>query len=158
MLFLSAIATSMDSFLIGFSLKNTHKLTMNDLIVLWFGYIFTLYIILKIFSLFQIQIDQPIFKCIVFFILGILCLKEQKEEYQISIKKRTLFFLTLTNSLDGCIVALTFTKTYPLLYISFLFSSFSIILLWLGYKFSKQKKNRWLSPFLYFSLAILSFF
>ena len=157
MLFLSAIATSMDSFLIGFSL-NEQKLTIKNFILLWLSYILTLYILLLISSLLKIQIDQPILKSILFFILGILCLKGQKEKQHISIKKRTMIFLSLSNSLDGWLVALTFVKFYPLLYISLIFSSFSLILLWLGYKFPKQKKNQWLSPFLYFILAILSFF
>ena len=139
MLIISAIITSMDSFLIGFSLKKGDYIP--NYLKIWFLSYIILSILLILFSLFRINIYHPFIKFTIFTLLGISCLKKQDETISKDITEKRLFMLLLANSIDGFIIAATFLKKYSLLVICLLFSSISTLFLYLGYKLEYQKKG-----------------
>lgn len=156
MLIISAIITSMDSFLIGFSLKKDDYIP--NYLKIWFISYIILSILLILFSLFRINIYHPFIKFTIFTLLGISCLKKQDETISKDITEKRLFMLLLANSIDGFIIAATFLKKYSLLVICLLFSSISTLFLYLGYKLEYQKKNTYISALIYFLLAFWSLF
>ena len=139
MLIISAIITSMDSFLIGFSLKKGDYIP--NYLKIWFLSYIILSILLILFSLFRINIYHPFIKFTIFTLLGISCLKKQDETISKDITEKRLFMLLLANSIDGFIIAATFLEKYSLLVICLLFSSISTLFLYLGYKLEYQKKG-----------------
>ena len=156
MLIISAIITSMDSFLIGFSLKKDNYIP--NYLKIWFLSYIILSILLILFYLFRINIYHPFIKFTIFTLLGISCLKKQDETISKDITEKRLFMLLLANSIDGFIIAATFLKKYSLLVICLLFSSISTLFLYLGYKLEYQKKNTYISALIYFLLAFWSLF
>ena len=68
MLIISAIITSMDSFLIGFSLKKDDYIP--NYLKIWFISYIILSILLILFSLFRINIYHPFIKFTIFTLLG----------------------------------------------------------------------------------------
>ena len=156
MLIISAIITSMDSFLIGFSLKKDDYIP--NYLKIWFISYIILSILLILFSLFRINIYHPFIKFTIFTLLGISCLKKQDETISKDITEKRLFMLLLANSIDGFIIAATFLEKYSLLVICLLFSSISTLFLYLGYKLEYQKKNTYISALIYFLLAFWSLF
>lgn len=156
MLIISAIITSMDSFLIGFSLKKGDYIP--NYLKIWFLSYIILSILLILFSLFRINIYHPFIKFTIFTLLGISCLKKQDETISKDITEKRLFMLLLANSIDGFIIAATFLEKYSLLVICLLFSSISTLFLYLGYKLEYQKKNTYISALIYFLLAFWSLF
>lgn len=156
MLIISAIITSMDSFLIGFSLKKDNYIP--NYLKIWFLSYIILSILLILFSLFRINIYHPFIKFTIFTLLGIFCLKKQDKTNSKDITEKRLFMLLLANSIDGFIIAATFLKKYSLLVICLLFSSISTLFLYLGYKLEYQKKNTYISALIYFLLAFWSLF
>ena len=156
MLIISAIITSMDSFLIGFSLKKDDYIP--NYLKIWFISYIILSILLILFSLFRINIYHPFIKFTIFTLLGISCLKKQDETLSTEITEKHLFMLLFANSIDGFIIAATFLEKYSLLIICFLFSSISTLFLYLGYKLEYKKKNTYISALVYFLLAIWSLF
>ena len=156
MLIISAIITSMDSFLIGFSLKKGDYIP--NYLKIWFLSYIILSILLILFSLFRINIYHPFIKFTIFTLLGISCLKKQDETISKDITEKRLFMLLIANSIDGFIIAATFLKKYSLLVICLLFSSISTLFLYLGYKLEYQKKNTYISALIYFLLAFWSLF
>lgn len=156
MLIVSAIITSMDSFLIGFSLKKDDYIP--NYLKIWFISYIILSILLILFSLFRINIYHPFIKFTIFTLLGISCLKKQDETISKDITEKRLFMLLLANSIDGFIIAATFLEKYSLLVICLLFSSISTLFLYLGYKLEYQKKNTYISALIYFLLAFWSLF
>ncbi len=156
MLIISAIITSMDSFLIGFSLKKGDYIP--NYLKIWFISYIILSILLILFYLFRINIYHPFIKFTIFTLLGISCLKKQDETISKDITEKRLFMLLLANSIDGFIIAATFLKKYSLLVICLLFSSISTLFLYLGYKLEYQKKNTYISALIYFLLAFWSLF
>lgn len=156
MLIISAIITSMDSFLIGFSLKKDDYIP--NYLKIWFISYIILSILLILFSLFRINIYHPFIKFMIFTLLGISCLKKQDKTISKDITEKRLFMLLLANSIDGFIIAATFLEKYSLLVICLLFSSISTLFLYLGYKLEYQKKNTYISALIYFLLAFWSLF
>ena len=156
MLIISAIITSMDSFLIGFSLKKDDYIP--NYLKIWFISYIILSILLILFSLFRINIYHPFIKFTIFTLLGISCLKKQDETISKDITEKRLFMLLLANSIDGFIIAATFLEKYSLLVIRLLFSSISTLFLYLGYKLEYKKKNTYISALIYLLLAFWSLF
>ena len=156
MLIISAIITSMDSFLIGFSLKKDDYIP--NYLKIWFLSYIILSILLILFSLFRINIYHPFIKFTIFTLLGIFCLKKQDKTNSKDITEKRLFMLLLPNSIDGFIIAAIFLEKYSLLVICLLFSSISTLFLYLGYKLEYQKKNTYISALIYFLLAFWSLF
>ena len=156
MLIISAIITSMDSFVIGFSRKKGDYIP--NYLKIWFLSYIILSILLILFYLFRINIYHPFIKFTIFTLLGISCLKKQDETISKDITEKRLFMLLLANSIDGFIIAATFLEKYSLLVICLLFSSISTLFLYLGYKLEYQKKNTYISALIYFLLAFWSLF
>ena len=158
---LLAITSSIDSFFIGASLKASNiLLTKKDFLEMFiasFLFIFLLELLCNILSL---SIINPYMKAVLFFILGIYNLKEQEEQplnQKITTKEKLL--LIIGNSIDGFLVSLTL-PSYPVLYLSILFSGITILLLLTGYKIPIPKKEKLssLTSLTYFLIAILSLF
>ena len=158
---LLAITSSIDSFFIGASLKASNiLLTKKDFLEMFiasFLFIFLLELLCNILSL---SIINPYMKALLFFIQGIYNLKEQEEQplnQKITTKEKLL--LIIGNSIDGFLVSLTL-PSYPVLYLSILFSGITILLLLTGYKIPIPKKEKLssLTSLTYFLIAILSLF
>lgn len=156
MIIISAIITSMDSFLIGFSLKKEDYIP--NYLKIWFLSYIILSILLILFTFFRINIYHPLIKFTIFTLLGISCLKKQDETISKDITEKRLFMLLLANSIDGFIIAATFLEKYSLLVICLLFSSISTLFLYLGYKLEYKKKNTYISALIYLLLAFWSLF
>lgn len=157
MLFLSALLTSLDSFFIGWAMKE-EKRKFYPYLLLYF-FLFCLY---TLFLLIMTKIPFPAFsfhlQFHLFLILALLSLKEKKE------KKKTfswpkLTFIFFTNSLDGLIISASFLSCYNFFTLSFLFTNCTFLLFLVGLKIPfKIKKRKNILCLLFLFLAILSLF
>lgn len=156
MLLLSAIATSIDSFLIGITFKKINLNKFKNLCLFFYLTSFIIFIIFHLFlSFIPLNFNNSFLKFSCFFFFGCLNLKNDNEPMMIKNKIAFIILIAL-NSLDGFLVSLLYRNLYNIFFLSFLFSTTSLLFLILGNFFSPKKKNQWLSPFLYFTLAFLS--
>lgn len=159
MLFLAAILTSIDCFIIGLSLKiEQKKLSMDKLLCLLL-FLFILYdAFLFLFSKITWPFHDLKIQFHLFLLLAILAYKENNTICQnISFKK--LFLLFFTNSLDGLLVASTFLGQENPLYLSFIFTSITFLFFIIGFKTPlKLKKKKYTISILFLLLAFLSLF
>lgn len=159
MLFLAAILTSIDCFIIGLSLKiEQKKLSMDKLLCLLL-FLFILYdAFLFLFSKIAWPFHDLKIQFHLFLLLAILAYKENNTICQnISFKK--LFLLFFTNSLDGLLVASTFLNQENPLYLSFIFTSITFIFFMIGFKTPlKLKKKKYTISIFFLLLAFLSLF
>lgn len=159
MLFLAAILTSIDCFIIGLSLKiEQKKLSMDKLLCLLL-FLFILYaVFLFLFSKITWPFHDLKIQFHLFLLLAILAYKENNTICQnISFKK--LFLLFFTNSLDGLLVASTFLGQENPLYLSFIFTSITFLFFIIGFKTPlKLKKKKYTISILFLLLAFLSLF
>ncbi len=158
MLLLSTLATSIDSFIIGLSLKLT-KTPLNRKEFL-FSYLYTFLLLILFHSIIYLLNISIIFKYtqfFLFFLLALLSLKKEKEEKRNHGSLKELLIILFGNSIDGMLVSMTFLNQYSFLFLSFLFSSTSLILLYMGYKLPiKRKKRKYMNSVIFFLLAIFS--
>lgn len=158
---LLAITSSIDSFFIGASLKASNiLLTKKDFLEMFIASFLFIFLLELLCNILSFSIINPYMKAVLFFILGIYNLKEQEEQplsKKITTKEKLL--LIIGNSIDGFLVSLTLSY-YPVLYLSFLFSGITILLLLTGYKIPIPKKEKLssLTSLTYFLIAILSLF
>lgn len=158
---LLAITSSIDSFFIGASLEASNiLLTKKDFLEMFIASFLFIFLLELLCNILFLSIINPYMKAILFFILGIYNLKEQEEQplnQKITTKEKLL--LIIGNSIDGFLVSLTL-PSYPVLYLSFLFSGITILLLLTGYKIPIPKKEKLssLTSLTYFLIAILSLF
>jgi len=161
MLFISAIAASMDSFVIGISLKlNKMKLHLLEILEMSLGSFITILFFHILLNTFHIQIHHKFTKFILFILLGILSLKKEKKKipYQ-ALNQKDIFLIILSNSIDGFLISLTFINQYSYIFLSFIYSFSGIFLLILGNSFSINiKKSDLISTTLFFLLALISLF
>lgn len=159
MLFLAAILTSIDCFIIGLALKiEQKKLNISKLLCLVL-FLFILYtVFLFLFSKIVWPFPDLKIQFHLFLLLAILACKENNNIYQnISLKK--LFLLFFTNSLDGLLVASTFLGQEKPLYLSFIFTSITFLFFIIGFKTPlKLKKKKYTISILFLLLAFLSLF
>lgn len=156
---LLAIATSIDSFFIGATLKASNimlsKKDFSEMFLSSFLFIFLLKLVCNWLSL---SIINPYIKAVLFLLLGLYNLKNQETKTlnpKITTKEKLL--LIIGNSIDGFLVSLTL-PSYPILYLSVLFSGITILLLLTGYiiPFPKKEKLSSLSNITYFLIAFFS--
>ena len=158
---LLAITSSIDSFFIGASLKASNiLLTKKDFLEMFIASFLFIFLLELLCNILSFSIINPYMKAVLFFILGIYNLKEQEEQplsKKITTKEKLL--LIIENSIDGFLVSLTL-PSYPVLYLSILFSGITILLLLTGYKIPIPKKEKLssLTSLTYFLIAILSLF
>lgn len=158
---LLAITSSIDSFFIGASLKASNiLLTKKDFLEMFIASFLFIFLLELLCNILSFSIINPYMKAVLFFILGIYNLKEQEEQplsKKITTKEKLL--LIIGNSIDGFLVSLTL-PSYPVLYLSILFSGITILLLLTGYKIPIPKKEKLssLTSLTYFLIAILSLF
>ncbi len=161
MLFLSAIATSMDSFIMGISFKiSKTKLTLKNIVELSLGSFLTITFFHITMQIFHISVANKFTKFLLFLILGIFSLKkEEKKKYQKKLTPKEILLIILSNSIDGFLVSLTFTTQYSITLLSFIYAITGIFLLLLGNKTPiSWKKRDYISTVLFFVLAITSLF
>lgn len=159
MLFLAAILTSIDCFIIGLSLKIEQKRLSMDKLLCLLLFLFILYdAFLFLFSKITWPFHDLKIQFHLFLLLAILAYKENNTICQnISFKK--LFLLFFTNSLDGLLVASTFLGQENPLYLSFIFTSITFIFFMIGFKTPlKLKKKKYTISILFLLLAFLSLF
>ena len=159
MLFLAAILTSIDCFIIGLALKiEQKKLNIGKLLCLVL-FLFILYtVFLFLFSKIAWPFPDLKIQFHLFLLLAILACKENNNIYQ-NISLRKLFLLFFTNSLDGLLVASTFLGQDNPLYLSFIFTSITFLFFIIGFKTPlKLKKKKYTISILFLLLAFLSLF
>lgn len=159
MLFLAAILTSIDCFIIGLSLKiEQKKLSMDKLLCL----LLFLFILYDAFLFLFSKIAWPFLDLKIqfhlFLLLAILAYKENNTICQ-NISLRKLFLLFFTNSQDGLLVASTFLGQENPFYLSFIFTSITFLFFMIGFKTPlKLKKKKYTISILFLLLAFLSLF
>lgn len=158
---LLAITSSIDSFFIGATLKASNViLSKKDFLEMFLSSFLFLFLLKFISNFLSFTIINPYMKAILFMLLGIYNLKEQDEKplkKKITTKEKLLFMIG--NSIDGFLVSLTLTS-YSILYLSFLFSGITMLLLLTGYQMPVPKKEKLssLSSLIYFFIAFFSLF
>ena len=154
MILLSAIATSLDSFILGFLAKKEGvRFKFETLIYFWL-FSFGAFLLCQFFLQFIPSLHTKWLKFCLFFIFGCLSLKPQENSYH----QKKMFGILFMNSIDGILISSTFLANYSFVFISLLFSFTSVFFLYLGNTFGQEKKSFWQTPFLYFLLAFLSLF
>lgn len=159
MLFLASFLTSIDCFVIGFSLKiEQKKLSFGKLLFLWlFMFLFYLFFlfVFKQTNFLQIKFHLQFH---LFILLAFLALKKNNDPYsQISFSKALL--LLSVNSIDGLFISITFLEKFNMFYLSLLFSIMTFLLFILGLKIPfKIKKKKYTLCILFLFLALLSLF
>ena len=138
-LLLNAFIASLDGFIIGSILRFSNiKLSKTNFLAIFLG------------------------NTLVYLFLAFHSLKEEEKNYEGDLKLKDYFLLTLSHSLDGTLVSLNFAYSYNIYYIVFIFSTFAILLLYIGYTFFKRiknsNKNKYISFSLFLLLAIINYF
>lgn len=163
-IFLNAIVASLDGLIIGIGLKLAKtKLTMKNKLLLLFINFIIYTTIITIYYVFQFQFMTTGITTILYLILAWNAYKSNEEEkYDQSLTMKKTILLAISHSLDGSIVSLNFVYNYNILFIIFLFSLASILLLLAGYYFANLfkniKKSNYISALLFILLAILNLF
>lgn len=157
MVIISAIVTSIDSLVIGFTLKKEKLNYKNFTLIFFFNFL--------IFLTFQIFFQKYLhflannyLRSLIFILLAITSLKEENQNIQNPSQTKLLLIL-MNNSIDGLLLAITFINQLPLLFTSLIFSGFSTFFLFLGYiHSSKIKERKHLTTILFLFLALINLF
>lgn len=160
-LLLNAFIASLDGILIGTSLKLSKiKLTKINFLLFFIGNILIYFLSLYIYYYFKLTFMNKIISTIFYLLLGFNSLKENNHKKYYKLSLIDYLLITITHSLDGTLISLNFVYNYSLIYITIIFSIFSISLLYIGYKIFKLKfKNSNIISFILFLLlAILNYF
>ncbi len=162
-LLLNAFIASLDGFIIGSILRFSNiKLSKTNFLAIFLGntlvYTFSLFIYLK----FNMTFMTKTISTLLYLFLAFHSLKEEEKNYEGELKLKDYFLLTLSHSLDGTLVSLNFAYSYNIYYSVFIFSTFAILLLYIGYTFFKRiknsNKNKYISFSLFLLLAIINYF
>ena len=158
MLFIGSIISSLDFLFTGISLNLSKKVTLSffDNIKIFLITFIYYYLLLSLFIKFNIIIPI-ITKSVLFFILYLY--KLYKKEEKINLNPLYLITLSITNSIDGLLVAITFLHKYSIIFLTTYFSIISITLWLLGFYTLKTKKRfPYIISIIYIILGIISFF
>lgn len=158
MLFIGSIISSLDFLFTGISLNLSKKVTLSffDNIKIFLITFIYYYLLLSLFIKFNVIIPI-ITKSILFFILSLYNL--YKKEEKINLNPLYLITLSITNSIDGLLVAITFLHKYSIIFLTTYFSIISITLWLLGFYTLKTKKRfPYIISIIYIILGIISFF
>lgn len=164
-LFLNAIVASLDGLIIGIGLRFSNiELSKKNIFIIFIENILIYTFFLFLYKYFHFTFMT---KNITTLLYLFLAWNSFHNEDSIEIKEQklnfiTCSFITLTHSLDGTIVSLSFAYNYALLYICCIFSILSVLILLIGYYFAKQfkncKKGNYLSTILFVILALINHF
>ncbi len=163
-LLLNAIVASLDGLIIGISLRlGGTKITKKNIITILIGNYMIYAFFLLLYYYFQFTFMT---KNITTLLYLILAWNAYRNKNTLEFKTNTLSFrecllITLTHSLDGTIVSLSFVYNYSVIHIVAIFSAISLLLLLCGYYFSKivkTKKENLISSILFLILAIINHF
>ena len=163
-LFLNALVASLDGLIIGISLRlENSKITKENIVTILVGNYIIYSFFLFLYYYFQFTFMT---KNITTLLYLILAWNAYRDKNTLEFKTNTLSFrqcllITLTHSLDGTIVSLSFVYNYSLIHIITVFSLMSLLILLCGYYFSrivKIKKENLISSILFLILAIINHF
>ncbi len=163
-LLLNAIVASLDGLIIGISLRLSNiKITKSNISTIFIGNLLIYFFFLFLYKHFQLTFMTKNITTILYLILGIHSIYD-KDSYHPKEKKLhfiNCLFITLSHSLDGTIISLSFVYNYKLIHIALIFSFMSLIILLIGYyfaKFFKTNKESYISALLFFTLGIINLF
>lgn len=163
-LLLNAIVASLDGLIIGIGLRMSYvQLSKKDMLIIFIGNLFIYTFFLTLYYFFKFTFMTQTLTTILYIILGLNSLRTE-ESYQFKQNKLSILnclLITLTHSLDGTMVSLSFVYNYKILHIVLVFSVMSLSILLLGYFFAKifnTSKKNYISAFLFFLLAFLNQF
>lgn len=164
--FLSAFVASLDGFIIGLSLKLSGvKILKKNILLFLLGNIFIYSTAILTYTFFHFQFVTNFVSTILYLILAYLSFSDDNNLNHISDKVLSFskwILLIFTHSLDGMLVSLSFVYEYSAIFLIFLFSIMSILILLCGYYFgrifSTQKKSNYIGALLFVLLAILNQF
>lgn len=164
-LLLNSIAASLDGLIIGIGLRLASiKLSKTNMLIIWLGNFLIYALFLFLYYFFKLTFMTKNITSILYLVLAFHAWRNNES---FEVKEKTLglfscFLLTLTHSLDGTIVSLSFVYQYNILHICFIFSSMSLIVLLIGYYFAKlfksKKKESYISASLFLLLALINQF
>lgn len=164
-LILNAIAASLDGLIIGIGLRLAHiKLSKGNMFLIWIGNFLIYALFLFLYYFFKLTFMTKTITTILYLILAIHAWRNE-ENFHMKEEKLGLLsclILTLTHSLDGTIVSLSFVYQYHILYICCIFSIMSLLVLLIGYYFASlfknKKKESYINTFLFLILALINQF
>ncbi len=162
-LLLNAFIASLDGFIIGSILRFSNiKLSKTNFLAIFLGNAIIYTIALFIYIKFNMTFMTKTISTLLYLFLAFHSLKEEESTYKGKLTLKDYFLLTLSHSLDGTLVSLNFAYSYNRYYIVFIFSTFAVLLLLLGYSFLKKiknsNKNKYISFSLFLLLAIINYF
>ena len=163
-LFLNAIITSLDGFVIGINLKFAKtKLKLYNYLVLIITNMIIYSTIIVIYYIFHFHFMTTLITTIFYLILAWNAYHDSNDQnYEHVLPLKHTILIAIAHSLDGGIVSLNFVYNYSLLKIILLFSLAASILLFIGYLFAHLFKNlkhsNIVSALLFIALAIYNYF
>lgn len=165
LLFLNALAASIDGFIIGMTLKIQNvQLKNKNIITMFIGNLLIYAFVLNFYQFFHFSFINKYLGTILFLVLAYLSFHEKEEEkhWEKVLSLKECILLTLTHSIDGALISLNLIYDYPIILNVCIFSSMSIFLIILGFTFAKLfkdiKKKNYASSCLFLLLAFLNFF
>lgn len=163
-LLLNAIVASLDGLIIGIGLRLSNvQLSKKDTFIIFLGNFLIYTFFLSVYYYFKFTFMTKALTTFLYIILGLNALRNEETCH---IQQKKLSFLnciliTLTHSLDGTIVSLSFVYNYKILHIVLAFTVMSLSILLIGYFFAKifnTSKKSYISTFLFFLLAFINQF
>lgn len=164
-LLLNSIAASLDGLIIGIGLRLASiKLSKTNMLIIWLGNFLIYALFLFLYYFFKLTFMTKSITTILYLVLAFHAWRNNES---FAVKEKTLglfscLLLTLTHSLDGTIVSLSFVYQYSILHICCIFSGMSLIILLIGYYFAtlfkSKKKESYISASLFLLLALINQF
>ena len=163
-LFLNALVASLDGLIIGISLRleNT-KITKTNILTILIGNYVIYAFFLFLYYHFRLTFMTKNITTLLYLILAWNAYrnKDTMETKANILSLKECLLITLTHSLDGTVISLSFVYNYPLIHIVTVFSFASLIILLFGYYFAniiKVKKENLISAILFLLLATINQF
>ena len=163
-LFLNSIVASLDGLIIGISLQLAKvKITKTNVLTIAIGNILIYTFFLTLYYYFQFTFMTKTLATILYLFLAWRSYKEQEHKnYKEKLSFIETILLTLSHSLDGTLISLNFVYAEPIIKIVISFSLTSLLILLIGYYFTKifknVKKSNYISAALFLLLALINQF
>jgi len=164
LLILNALVASLDGIIIGISLKiSKTKLSYKNNLLFLFTNLFIYTLIIILYYYFKFTFMTTGVTTILYLILAWNAYKSNENKtFEKNLPFLNTITLAFTHSLDGSIVSLNFVYIYNIIYIIYLFTFISLIMLFVGYYFANIfkniKKSNTICALLFILLAFLNFF
>ncbi len=163
-LLLNAIVASLDGWIIGIGLRLSNiRLSKKDMFIILIGNFLIYTFFLFLYYYFKFTFMTKTLTSVLYILLGLNSLRNEEicqfKQNKLSILNCIL--ITLTHSLDGTMISLSFVYNYSILHISSIFCVMSLVILLFGYYFAKilnHSKKNYIGAFLFFLLALINQF